>query len=527
MIPVRFARVGESGAMEKTWAPSIRKIPCIVFKTPQFRQHAKFTPSPVPNQGERKVVEGFAKFMNTWNRRKFLSAGIGAGIGSVAATGRYAGSRLGYSRDLGHGRILSETDQVFLAGQAHRILDSARLMPGHANGKWRNLTPYTVHVPGGNMGYPAFWIRDAVMMLESDFIPVAEIEGWIQLMSSVVRDRNWEVRAGVVVPAFAIPDHIDLDGKASFYPGSYETGSKQGGNPWGKYPPFDDQFYYIFAIYYQWKKTRNTKLFRSKIKTAFGEMHLSDLCECVYRAVPSDASTALCVAGDVNTENAKDFGFCDSVFKSGKLLFPSVLKFVAAQQLAELYSAVGLPEKATAFRVDAHKIKTAIPLTFLHASSDGKEAWLYSATGVGHQPDVWGSAYAVYSNAVDPLTAHRVSRALVRAYREKTTVRDGCVKQVTSSKGWQMSISSLGTYQNGGYWGTPVGWYLVAMNEFDEAATAEMALDYIGFLRRYRRPDGISQSWEWFNPDTGETANPLYVATVALPYGCLRVSGLI
>ncbi len=411
-------------------------------------------------------------------------------------------------------------------------MDSARLLPGQANGKWRNLTPYTVHVPGGNMGYPAFWVRDAVMMLDSDFIALPELEGWIRLMSSVVRDREWDVRPGVVVPAFAIPDHIDLDGKASFYPGSYETGSKQGGNPWGKYPPLDDQFYYISAVYHHWKKSGSTTLFRSKIKAAFGEMQLFDFCERVYRIVPSDASTALCIAGDVNTENAKDFGFCDSVSKSGKLLFASVLKFIAAEQLAELFSAAGLPEKATAFRRDARMIKTAIPPTFLHASADGKEAWLDSATGVGHQPDVWGSAYAVYSNAVDPLTARKISRALVRAYREKTAVREGCVRSLLSNdsenpNGWQKTVVPLGVYQNGGYWGTPVGWYLVAMHKFNEPAATEMARDYIGFLRKNRRQDGLSQSWEWFNPDTGKTANPLYVATVGLPYGCLRVSGLI
>ena len=27
------------------------------------------------------------------------------------------------------------------------------------------------------MGYPAFWVRDAVMMLESDFIELAELRG--------------------------------------------------------------------------------------------------------------------------------------------------------------------------------------------------------------------------------------------------------------------------------------------------------------------------------------------------------------
>jgi hypothetical protein len=65
------------------------------------------------------------------------------------------------------------------------------------------------------------------------------------------------------------------------------------------------------------------------------------------------------------------------------------------------------------------------------------------------------------------------------------------------------------------------------MHHSDEVAAADMARDYIDFLRKNRRPDGLSQAWEWFNPDTGKTVNPLYVATVALPYGCLRASGML
>jgi hypothetical protein len=43
--------------------------------------------------------------------------------------------------------LLSHADQVFLGDQARAIVDSARLMPGQEKGKYRNLTPYEVHVP--------------------------------------------------------------------------------------------------------------------------------------------------------------------------------------------------------------------------------------------------------------------------------------------------------------------------------------------------------------------------------------------
>ena len=100
------------------------------------------------------------------------------------------------------------------------------------------------------MGYPAFWVRDAVMMLGGKFISQQELKGWILLISSAIQGpKAWHVRPGVVVPAYTVPDHIDLNGKPSFYPGSYATGNKQGGYPYGKYPPLDDNFYFLKAVY--------------------------------------------------------------------------------------------------------------------------------------------------------------------------------------------------------------------------------------------------------------------------------------
>src|ERR1039458_3949515 len=125
--------------------------------------------------------------MSNMNRRDFLSTMAVAGM-----TGLLGQPDPAYAEDGLHSPIISESDQVFLASQARSILDRAGLVPGQSNGKWRNDTPYTVHVPGGNMGYPAFWVRDAVMMLESGFIALRAGEGWVRLMSSVIRGRDPE-----------------------------------------------------------------------------------------------------------------------------------------------------------------------------------------------------------------------------------------------------------------------------------------------------------------------------------------------
>ncbi len=429
--------------------------------------------------------------------------------------------------------VLNRADEAFLKDQARRIVDAASLAKGASSGKWRNTTPHDLHVPGGNMGYPAYWVRDSVMMLGGDFISASELEGWIRLIVSTLRGpQPWTVRPGVIVPAYAVPDHVNFDGLPIFYPGNYEVGDKQGGPPWGKYPPLDDQFYFITAVYEHWRMTGRIKLFGTAMNTSFGKEKLADLCEKIYRISPEDPATGIVRAGDVEAENAKDWGFSDAESKSGKLLFPSVLKFQAAGRLALLFDAAGEPAKAKAYRDRAARLKTAIPAIFFHNAAGGAGGWLHSATGVGNQPDIWGSAFAVFCGALDAPTARKVGLALTRAFRDKTGVRAGCVRQILTTDtlnqgGWQVSIAKTGTYQNGGYWGTPSGWTIAAIASVDPQAAAEMAGDFVRYWRSHLRPDGMTEAWEWSDPDTGECNNPLYVATIALPYLSLMEAGLL
>jgi len=55
--------------------------------------------------------------------------------------------------------------------------------------------------------------------------------------------------------------------------------------------------------------TGSPELFKSKMKTAFSEERLADLCEKIYRVAPADPATGIVLAGDVEKENAKDWGF--------------------------------------------------------------------------------------------------------------------------------------------------------------------------------------------------------------------------
>jgi len=414
-----------------------------------------------------------------------------------------------------------------------RIVQAARVAPGGKSGDKINTTPYAITLPDSGHAYMALWPRDSNMALGADFVSVDDIQGWIKLMASIIPSANWQVRPGIKVPAYFLPDHVNFDGKATFYPASYDTGTAQGGGTAGCIPPLDDNYFFLFTASEYWSKTKKTDLFKSEVMTPAGPVVLSDLCLKVFDATPLDATTGLPMTGDINgPDNARDFGFCDGVWKSGKLMFTAVLRYDAAMRLIPQYRAIGDQAAVDHLKQAAALIKKNLGPTFYHEGSNPGEGWLHSASDFSNQPDVWGSAYAVAVGAVDAETSPKVARALLRGYKDHSTVISGCVSQVLHNdpahpNGWMKSTCAFGEYQNGGYWGTGTGWYIVALNTIDPNAAHEMAADFIRFLRANVNSVGLTQSWEVFNPDRNEYIHPHYVASTAFAYGILKRAGLI
>jgi hypothetical protein len=430
--------------------------------------------------------------------------------------------------------IFSPEDQAFLHDQGARIVKLARVAPGEKSGNATNTTPYVMHLPDSHQVYTAFWVRDSNMALGADFVSADDVRDWIKLMCATISNKDWQVRPDVLVPAYSVPDHINFDGKPTFYPGNYEEGDKQGGGDLGAVPLLDDAFFFLFTVNEYASMTDSTDLFTSQVTTPTGTTTLSDLCLKVFDAIPVDPTTGIPMTGDVHQPNAwgKDFGFCDTIQKSGQLLFTAVLKYDAARRLASLYRKIGNKEAADHLTEAADKIKKNIPTVFYHDSDHTGEGWLYSATKVCSQPDVWGSAYAIAVGAVDGDVAHKVALSLLRGYRDRSLVNGGCVSEVlqhdpANPKGWQNTVLPFGIYQNGAYWATGSGWYIVALNSIDPHAARAMARDYVEFMRANRLEDGTSQAWEWFNPGINHYEHPQYVASAAFAYGILNRAGLL
>jgi hypothetical protein len=422
---------------------------------------------------------------------------------------------------------LIATQLAELHHRAFEVLESATVRPGESIPNWTNTTGHTLRLPGGNRGYPAFWVRDAAMMLGADFIPAKEVEGWVRLIASVQPGPNGlHLKHGLFVPPYSIPDHLTLNGAACWYPGAYD-GEDQGNGTFGFLPPADDAFYFIQMLREHFRLTSRPTLFQSDVKTPWGVAPLSRVCGRAFESVAVDKD-GLVVCDAAEGKTRVDWGFCDTVRKTGRCLMPSLLRWHAARDLEALFRAAGDTLQAKRFAHEAARLQAAIPHVFYRAlpQADGYEkGLLLSATGLSMKEDVWAAAYAVWLGLLPRRSELAVARRLLSLYRQGGTVLDGQVRHLPPDGAWggfwEQCVATPGTYQNGAFWGTPSGWYIAALWKVDRAAAQEMLSQFLAHLSANRAKGA---PWECFNPAKRHYQNPLYCATVGLPYIALHAA---
>lgn len=419
-------------------------------------------------------------------------------------------------------------DLATLGLLARETVVTAELKPGAKISKGVNVTGNVLHLPGGSGSYPAFWIRDAAMMLGGDLICAAEIEGWIRIIAAVQPGPlGIQLQHGLIVPAYSIPDHINVNGKAVWYPGTYADNDDQGNGQYGFLPPADDAFYFIQMVSEHFRITGNPNLLQARIPTGWGNHSVIEICDRAFESVAVDPATGIVICGEATGQTRVDWGFCDSVRKTGSALFPTILRHRAANDLASLHEALGQAESAKIYRRIAAQLRATVPTTFLRQTS-GAEALLLSATGLGRKFDVWASSYAVAEGLLDPAAETAVCKGLWSLYRAGGIVTDGQVRAMPPDGPmggyWEETHSRPGEYQNGAYWGTMSGWLIVALHKVDRGSAHTVLHDLVTSIAANRNGGA---PWEWINPALNRCQNPLYCATVALPYATLVRSGWV
>ncbi len=426
---------------------------------------------------------------------------------------------------------VAPTDSAKLRLMVEQLFHASTVQPGQEISAGVNTTARSLLTPGcntlGHATYPAYWVRDPAWLAESGFVSGDDIWGWITLMTQTMQGHSPRMLSsgGVILP-YSIADHINIDGSSVFYPGTYAADDTQG-PPFGKYPPYDDQYWLIFSTFAYAKCMGDATSFRRSVPTPMGMLPLWQVCELAHNAFPVDTHTQLCIASDDLEHHIVDWGYNDTITKTGKLLFPSLLRLESAIKLTHLFTDIGMPDDAEMYSTQARILRHAILETF-YVEDERHEGWLLSATGIGATPDVWASAYALYLGILPAELATALAKSLLRGYRERTTVLHGQVRHIPLTSGyWQIAQCPQGTYQNGAYWAYPAGWYITALGLVDEDAAAEMFTEFLNYQVASWNGSFLSGTWECINPELNHYQNPGYLASIALPYVTLRNKGII
>ena len=416
--------------------------------------------------------------------------------------------------------ILNDSDFLFLEELTLAVLESSRIYPGQTISPrfGPNNTGGILIRPGGRNAYPAFWIRDYAMSLESGLIGQEEQKHMLLLTAGTQCDQTWITSLGSLVPSGAIPDHIRIDdGLPIFFPGTYDY-ERQGHPRYGRTQPYGDQFFFIHMAWNYVKQTGDETILQQEIRG----MKLLDRLELAFRVPPAGKDHLVFTTDEFR---GVDFGFRDVQEITGYLCFPSILKIRAAREMADLMEKQGSSDKARSYREIAYIIRQAIPEMFRD-----ERGMLRASTEKSSQPDVWSTALAVYLDAIPHDPDQKACNLLAAAYKEGTLACRGSIRHILTTDdfndatAWEFSQAKKNTYQNGAYWGTPTGWVCYAIDRVDKEAAIKLAREYVDDLMKtdYRKGEEYGGPFECFHPGTGDLRNPVYLTTVSCPYAVFK-----
>lgn len=417
----------------------------------------------------------------------------------------------------GLGRFFDPDDITYLKQLVLDMLEASRVKPG-TNGPpgWgiTNTVGFPLVTPGKG-GYPAFWVRDFSMATDSGLVPTEELRNHLFLVAKVQNGpETRKLRNGLELPPWSIPDHINFDGKAVFYPGTYSSGEDQGDGAFGVLPPIDDHFEFIHLAYLLHRQTRSKGFLSEKVEGA----SLQERLERAFTSPEFDPATEL--ATTTLKRRAVGFGFCDAIIHDGKLLMASLLRHRAAKELEALTG------KAK-YRQAQRRMESSVPKTF----KDPDSGWLLASTGTSSQPDVWGTLRALAELPLPGDVRTNAEQEVLKAVKEGTILLEGAVRHVptdrdfSASSAWERAYPAKGSYQNGAYWHTPTGWLLRVLRRLDPKLSRQILADLESHLKANDLrlgKQGLDAPWECFGPNGTARQNGGYLASVALPYAEVR-----
>ncbi len=347
------------------------------------------------------------------------------------------------------------------------IRDSRREMP---NG-------IAAFPPQVGIGYEAFWLRDYAYMLEGNIEAFTdrELKDACRFFVGGIREDG----AGV--------DCIRFDGTPIYKPGMGTMGEN---------PVADGSQFTVEVIWHTWRKTKDRALLQETIEPAIKTM----------KACPRNPQTGLVFIDPQKEYDRCPYGFTDTVRKTGDELFSSLLFVQAADHLASMLKELNREEEAASWTKESERIAAQIRSVFW----DEEIGLFRAATVQCREPDIWGSAFAINLGIASEEQTHKIARYFKQHYPE--IVQRGQLRHTPGGTYWEVA-RERDWYQNGGYWATPMGWFIVALDKIDPGLADRTILELVNAMHEQNAP-------EWFFGDHVQL--PGYNASASLPLAGIR-----
>ncbi len=374
-----------------------------------------------------------------------------------------------------HSTILSFEDKTFedaviwLEQEAHRIIrKSIRIMEDGTS----------AFPPQVGLGYEAFWLRDFAYTLEGAVNSYSDKE-LIDACRLFVQGIN-EDGAGV--------DCIKFDGTPIYKPGFGTMGEN---------PVADGSQFTVNVAWNTYQKTKDKKL-------------LYDLIDSLIKTLSSvqrNPETHLVHIIPGKKQERCPYGFTDTIGKQGDVLFCSLLYVQASNRLADMLHAIGRTGEADYWSNESKLVTESIKSIFWD-----EDIGLFRAATIScREPDIWGSAFAVYLGVADEKQTKTIATYFQENYVQ--IVKKGQVRHLPGGVYWEKAGCKQDTYQNGAFWATPTGWFVYTLDFVDSELANQTVVDMVDDFKQ----NGAS---EWIFGDTHQLPN--YLASASLPLEGIR-----
>lgn len=357
---------------------------------------------------------------------------------------------------------------AWLESEAHRLIRASK----------REMKDGTAAFPPQvGIGYEAFWLRDYAYTLEGSITSYSDRE-LTDACRLFVRSLSPE-GAGV--------DCVKFDGTPVYQPGYGSMGEN---------PVTDGSQFTVAVAFHTVQRTRDTNL-------------LNELLDPLVRtldAVPRNAESGLVWIDPVRPWDRCPYGFTDTIRKQGDELFCSLLYVQACRQLSELMRAGQRRDEAHHWQNEGLRVAASVRRVFW----DPEIGLFRAATVQCREPDIWGSAFAVYLGVADAAQSRAVARYFQIHYEE--LVQHGQIRHLPGGIYWEQGCAR-DQYQNGAYWATPVGWFACTLDLVDSPLADRTVLEMVAHFRQFG-------ACEWIFGQQRQLPN--YLASAALPLDGIR-----